>query len=168
MSETWEVAPQAVIDIAEELIIECHEHLSNANIGFLFREKAIVSRGVKTLGKAIKVSDRDKVNSELDFIIWISSEDWFADRENAGSWRRALVDHELCHCRFDESKETYYIRPHDIEEFNEVIERHGIWNHASMKTAIVIQPKLIEIAQKEREGGSVVAVNPDEVENLDE
>lgn len=39
--------------------------------------------------------------------------------------RRALVDHELCHCRLEGDDPE--IVPHDIEEFNVIIQRHGVW-----------------------------------------
>lgn len=45
--------------------------------------------------------------------------------------RRALIDHELCHCIVEEDEETgntkLGMRGHDIEEFNEIVSRHGFW-----------------------------------------
>lgn len=46
------------------------------------------------------------------------------------SQRRALVDHELCHCGVKDpgaDEPEWTLRAHDIEEFKAVIERHGFW-----------------------------------------
>lgn len=40
--------------------------------------------------------------------------------------KRALIDHELCHCLWDVEK-GLYMRTHDVEEFSEIIKRHGLW-----------------------------------------
>ena len=42
----------------------------------------------------------------------------------------ALVDHELCHAVQKVSKDGesgYGMRNHDIEEFSEIVQRHGLW-----------------------------------------
>lgn len=41
--------------------------------------------------------------------------------------RLALVDHELCHFDLDEEKGTPVLRSHDVEEFGEIVKRHGLW-----------------------------------------
>jgi hypothetical protein len=40
--------------------------------------------------------------------------------------QEAVVDHELCHCARDEN--GWYIRDHDVQEFAEIIERHGLYH----------------------------------------
>lgn len=65
----WIKAPESVIHLAEELIREFHEHLQGANIGLVFRATADRSGDKLVLGKAAKVSARDKLYSNLDFIL---------------------------------------------------------------------------------------------------
>jgi hypothetical protein len=43
--------------------------------------------------------------------------------------KRALVDHELTHIEvtLGERDVKYWLRPHDTEEFVEIVQRHGAW-----------------------------------------
>ena len=65
------------------------------------------------------------------FWIELSGEHWYdlSDEQKA-----ALIDHELCHCAVDFPEEKdepmLYMRGHDIEEFEEVVARHGMWTHS--------------------------------------
>lgn len=128
MNEEWIKAPESVLKLADELIALYHEPLLSANIGFVFRATADRSGEKLVLGKAAKVSPRDKVYNNLDFIIWLAQDWWMGILTD--HQRRALLDHELCHCKFDEESETFKIRPHDIEEFQEIIERYGLWDES--------------------------------------
>ncbi|RVT91454.1 hypothetical protein EOD42_22625 [Rhodovarius crocodyli] len=69
------------------------------------------------------------------FILTLDAEFW---EEASERQREALIFHELMHCmqaldkdgepRFDaEGLPVWAIRPHDIEEFNEVVRRYGAW-----------------------------------------
>lgn len=69
--------------------------------------------------------------------------------------RRALVFHELLHAKHATDKEgelrftpegraVWAIRPHDVEEFDDVARRFGAWN-----------PDLLRFAQALRAGGAV-------------
>lgn len=40
--------------------------------------------------------------------------------------RRAVIDHELCHCGLDD-KAQLTLLPHDLEAFNAEVRRHGLW-----------------------------------------
>ncbi|MCU1356411.1 MAG: hypothetical protein JWM89_1829 [Acidimicrobiales bacterium] len=66
------------------------------------------------------------------FVIEIALDTWGIDVEDEGRWglsdeqRVALVDHELHHCQVDEDGRPY-MRPHDIEEFDEILARYGPW-----------------------------------------
>lgn len=73
--------------------------------------------------------------------------------------RAALVDHELCHFTRTKTEEpdpkdprnwiTVYgpaddpdswgIREHDVEEFSEIIERHGLWDTGIESFAAVVR-----------------------------
>ena len=126
MATEWEQVNQEVLDMAERLIERHHEHLQQARIGFLFRSEAPSSNGKATLGKAEKVNSKwtPLLQEELDFAIWLAADYWFDVLDPRQ--KRALLDHELCHCigRPYEWK----IRPHDVEEFAEVVQRHGMWS----------------------------------------
>jgi hypothetical protein len=67
-------------------------------------------------------------DEETAFVITVWENAWekLSDRQ-----RKALIDHELCHCRIEEDERTGkakgVIVGHDIEEFNDVVRRHGHW-----------------------------------------
>lgn len=62
-------------------------------------------------------------------MFWIEiAADLWEDLTNAQ--RIALVDHEICHLHVGETDDGEYemvIREHDVEEFDEVVRRHGLW-----------------------------------------
>lgn len=64
------------------------------------------------------------------FWMEISLEDW---ESLSLRQREALIDHELCHFWLDfpetASEPKLALRSHDIEEFEEIIRRHGIYRH---------------------------------------
>lgn len=149
MPATFELAPE-VERIAREIIatqVE-HEHLRQARILYLFRRGTWVTRGKAVYGKAKKMTGEllyvakqlllhqlnDAEPSEIkrytdakgeiqyDFAIEINRTVWpnLTDIQ-----RRALIDHELCHCLID-YKGNCSIVGHDVEEFASVIRRYGL------------------------------------------
>lgn len=58
----------------------------------------------------------------MDFILVFN---WRVWRRMKGHQRRALVDHELCHCDYGDGGP--YLVEHDLEEFRGVVSRHGDW-----------------------------------------
>lgn len=127
-------APEAQ-RIAEALIPKYHSHLQGIVVRCVLRDKAAKSGGKVVYGKARKVDgltaylaypDEDNLVREF-FILEFARDVWATLSDDS---KRALVDHELCHCSIDiddEGELHLAIRPHDIEEFNEIIERHGMW-----------------------------------------
>lgn len=117
-------------DIAAELIPEVHPHLRSARILYLFTTQTQKKCDAIVLGKAKKLSALQKflssglesVTDGHDFILQFDVNEW---KDLTQAQRRALVDHELCHCSIGES--GWKLRGHDIEEFRAVIERHGDW-----------------------------------------
>lgn len=145
-------ADSSVIAMANELINKYHTILKHANIGILFKDEAPVNKGKTTLGKAVKVSDRMKVYTGLDFIIWLAWDEW----ERMDDARRyAQLDHELCHCVMGTN--GWAIRPHDIEEFTAVIERHGFYTGALWTVERIARGEQLPLFEP---SGSVVAVEP--------
>ena len=134
---------QPVERIAEQLIRRHHRHLLDVPIRYLFRDKAVVSRGRVVLGKARKVSGlaahlvhlvrKDEPPDQVEFfVIEIARDGWEGLTE---AQRAALVDHELCHLGVDipddaTSDRKLVLRGHDLEEFAAVVERHGMWRPA--------------------------------------
>lgn len=123
MTTVWTEVNQEVLMIADEIINRYHPELLEAKVGFIFRDTAQTSNGRKILGAAQKVQDKFKLYLDLDFIIWLAWEEW---QTLTHKQKRALVDHELCHCQMVEDQPK--MRPHDLEEFRCIIERYGLWN----------------------------------------
>lgn len=135
----WRARP--VEEVAEKLIAEHHDHLSGVPIRYLFREPTAKSKGRLVFGKARKVGGLNAhlvalaVDEELGddppdfFVVEIAAQVWEALNEQQ---RVALVDHELCHFDVEEPEDVDEDRKlrivgHDLEEFTEVVQRHGLW-----------------------------------------
>lgn len=168
MATEWEVAPQEVIDLAEKLIEKHHPKLRSARIGILFRSEAPIRNGKLTLGKASKVTPRWKplLEEPLDFVIWLAADVWLDELDSRQ--RKALLDHELCHCTLGDNGWT--TRPHDIEEFNEILERYGPWRDDLRRTVKAIdtyQMRLgLEVSDmikgaSDQQIGKVLALDPE-------
>ena len=126
--------------IMEELIENHHSHLKDAKIviawRFGWRPDA---DGRLCLGSAKKGSDLDRSMHGYDFVVLLNHEAW-----NKGGLddkgHQAVLDHQLCHCQVavdtngepkaDEKGRTCYrLRKHDIEEYLDVVNRHGLHTH---------------------------------------
>jgi hypothetical protein len=135
MPAEWAQAPQSIIDLARKIIRDHHPDLEDAGIGFLLRSEASTSQGRTVWAKAGKVDAKLKpyletVYGEMHFVIWIAADVWAALNEEQ---RRALIDHELCHLRFENGEPS--LVGHDFEEFTCIVERYGLWNHALLGSA---------------------------------
>lgn len=131
----YRLAPE-VARIASELIAEHHKHLAPIRIEYVLGEKVPESGGKEIWGRARKITglgaffsaDEQPENwsEEPDpfFVIEIAKPIWDKLEEPG---RRALVDHELMHCGVNADKGTLQILPHYIEEFPQIIRRHGLW-----------------------------------------
>jgi hypothetical protein len=140
-------------DLMNELISNHHHHLIDANIAIAWRYGWKEDQDGRTkLGQAKKLSDLDRElrtedGKEIDLVILLNFEAWnradFKEKHQS-----ALIDHELCHFQVavDEDGEfkldsrgraVYRIRGHDVEEFTEIVSRHGIWKNDLEKFARV-------------------------------
>lgn len=166
MATEYSEVDQEVLDLARMIMQQYHTDLLQAKIGFIFRAEAPKQNGRWTLGKAQKVSDKDKMFNSLDFIIWIAEDRW---KDASPLQRRALIDHELCHCRFLDGEAR--MRPHDFEEFYEIIQRYGFWNKGLQSAAPIfeeaLQKEFPEFLQVVRQG-SLVALKPDQAVLVEE
>ena len=129
---------------------EKFEHLrhGNASVLFLMRRDEVVKNHRRILGTMnlprfqgslgpLASWARAKLFGEVpDFIMILDAEWW---TQATPLQREALVFHELLHAdhmldkegepRFDdEGNPIWGLRGHDIEEFNDVVERYGAWS----------------------------------------
>ncbi len=161
MPVTWDYVPQSVIDIAQDIIRQYHKDLVDARIGFVFRSEASASGGKMVIGNCSTVPPKFKVRLELDYLIWIAQPTWdILDTMQ----RRALIDHELCHCDYDGDKAS--TRAHDIEEFGCILERYGLWKSDLFMLQESLQ-KAIQLPLPISKSGGVVAMNPSLMSRID-
>lgn len=140
-----------VAAVADELIanIDDHAHLRGVRIEYVFLDKAPTHGGKTVLGRARKVGGLGAVFADKKhhagnvteaprpfFVIEVAEPVWHHLDDDR---RRALVDHELMHCRTDRNEDTgepiLKIRPHDFEEFAAILRRHGLWTAAAESAA---------------------------------
>ncbi|MCW8129609.1 MAG: hypothetical protein KIS92_04415 [Planctomycetota bacterium] len=105
--------------------------------------------GRQILGQCRRVTELDRQLHGFDFVILVH-EIVLDNKETFGvKLLRALIDHELCHCsvsvdedgqvKKDETgKPVYRIRKHDLEEFREIVKRHGLYKNDLAHFARVI------------------------------
>jgi hypothetical protein len=117
-----------------------HEDLSQTNVrialAWATSWKADVD-GRLTLGKCKKATDLDRELAPYDFVILLNQDFWQNGRVTDAQ-RQALLDHELMHaaCVYDEQgtikvdergRTCYRVRKHDLEEFADIVTRHGCY-----------------------------------------
>lgn len=156
MSE-WNEAPPEVIEMAQTIIAEHHKDIRRANIAFVMKsDEKFKLKPHQKWAVAAKIPSKYDALIDYDFLIWIQEEIW---RMLDPDQRRALIDHELCHCGFNDNDEPAII-PHDFEEFSCVIERHGLWRKSlkamGMAASSYIQEEL-KMAETKIEISSSVA-----------
>lgn len=133
---TYFTKADAPAKIAKKLIPKHHKHLEDKLIVYVFRDDMPKKNGKLVLGRA-------KIVSGLNAWLYNGSPEPFHMIEFTEEWwkrasedqREALVDHELCHLEIEltpdedtgELIEKPKIRAHDVEEFTEILDRHGLW-----------------------------------------
>jgi hypothetical protein len=127
--------------ILREIRNKFHKDLDQAKIALAWRKKLKADKdGHLTLGKCVKASDLSRALAPFaDFVILLNREVW-RDMDFTDKKKKALIDHELCHAapvfnKFghqaydEEGRAIWRMRRHDIEEFTEIVERHGFYKH---------------------------------------
>lgn len=103
---------------------------SHVNIIYLESDKPKTSKGKYVYGCCEKVQDKNRLFIDADFLITIYTENTknFSEKQI-----ETLLKHELLHIgisrnddMFDEVEESYYIAPHDVEDFRCIIDQHGL------------------------------------------
>jgi len=120
--------------LADRIIKKDRNELECLKIAYMFREEAAVTAGKVIVGRCIRVDDRNWALHSYDVLIEIARDVW---AEAIEDYRNAVMDHELGHIggaeggAFDQDNKgrwKIYIKYHDIEEFTEVLERHGAYH----------------------------------------
>ena len=124
--------------ILDKLVGNFHSHLAEAAIALAWKRGwSENADGQVKLGQCKKGSDLDKTMHGFDFVILLN-EGWVNDKATTRPQIEALIDHELCHAsiavgadgepkEYEDGKPVYRVRRHDIEEFAEIVERHGMY-----------------------------------------
>ena len=78
------------------------------------------------MGKMKKASPIETCLSEAEFFLIIDEVTW---KSISVKQKMALIDHELCHLEeiTKEDGPKWVLRTHSVEEFTEILERHGAW-----------------------------------------
>lgn len=133
----YEISTPEVEKIAKKIIEDHREDLKILNLRFIFRPEAPISDQHVIAGMTVKTDDRNWALHKHDFLIEIAKDVW---DEAEDDFKVALVDHELGHVgihydddgqpKMDEKSGRIrtYCRRHDIEEFEDVLARHGAYH----------------------------------------
>lgn len=124
--------------LMEEIVAAHHPRLEGAKIAIAWKfGKRADADGRIWLGQMKKGNDLDRTMHGFDGVLLLNHEVWnSADFSEAQM--RALIDHDLCHLDVvtdtngepkldEEGRKVYRIRKHDVEEFLEIVARHGCW-----------------------------------------
>ena len=140
---------EVILDPAGPVHNPDHNHLSDADIGFLWATAENTSKGKRVIGMAEipqgsgdkwKRARRDQQLREWfgdvpDFVITLDA--YFCEQASDIEFL-ALVEHELYHCAQEEDEfgspkfnnvtglPSWKIRGHDVEEFVGVVRRYGV------------------------------------------
>lgn len=121
LSEPWR-------ELAEELIAAdgrlAHIRESDVSIGYLVSDRERVSQGREVYGECEKVPGKYRWAIPYDFTIVVYEPNTCRFNEEQ---RRILMLHELLHIGIERDgyEERYSIRPHDVEDFETILEAHG-------------------------------------------
>lgn len=113
-------------EIAEEIIKEKRKDILalGISIGFITSNKEKKHGRTKlVLGECQKVSDLQRVFCPYDFLIIIYEVNCIG---LSNDQMKILIWHELEHIGVDPKNGEFYVKPHDVEEFDDIINAHGI------------------------------------------
>ena len=144
------VAGHPLYTLLDELVYAHHDDLKVAKIALawcLAWQPDVDGR--VTLGQCKRASDLDRELAAFDFVILLRRAFW-RNEQVTDAQRRALLDHELCHCARAQDKHgdpavdergrpVWRTRRHNVEEFAEVVERHGMWTGDLERVAIALR-----------------------------
>ena len=131
MARTYSIADK-VKRIAESKVIPSwHPEIAQLKIKYLFTDE-MFDKNRELLAKIKKASGLELFLSECSLLLMVNYPAW--ERMDAKQ-RLALIDHELCHVKVDVDKAgqvSFKMVSHDVEEFEAVVKRHGLWKRDLM------------------------------------
>lgn len=125
-------------ELLSEIRAEQHFDIAEAKIALAWKKGTKPNADGKiVLGRCVKATDLQRELVDYDFVILLNQEYW-EDPAFDRAKKLALLDHELCHAAraldsdgepMIDSKQrpVWRVRGHDVEEFEEIVTRHGIW-----------------------------------------
>jgi hypothetical protein len=133
-------APGEVLKLAQDVIDECHEHLLEAVIMWLFTTSKRTRGGHVVLGTSSRTNPLQRYLSSIgmvssvpaDYIVLLDEKRW---QRALATQRVALLDHLCCtmiqketvNKRSGEITKSWATVGPDVTEFSGVIRRRGIW-----------------------------------------
>lgn len=121
LSEEYTELAADLIETVPEL-----EHLRGAEvtIGYLWSDRKKKSHGMTVYGECEKVPDKLKWCVPFDFLVVIYDQNCADMSEEK---LKILLIHELMHVGIEEKENAprYYIRPHDTQDFRQILETYG-------------------------------------------
>ena len=117
--------------VCERLIENFYPFLQGATVvcilrsSFFIDDKKCVARIEKISGLKAFLWTKQDGSQDQFFLIQLVAPLWNELKEPQ---QIAVLDHELCHIEADEETGFLALRKHTIEEFPEIVERHGAWH----------------------------------------
>lgn len=153
----------------QDLIERIHPGLNVLKIVFLFRDKASHAQGRIVPARTRRCEDRDRQLHGADFIIEVAREVWDQTDQR---FREAILDHELTSfgavCdeegvaqKSEDGRVKTFSRKPDIQEFTEVMERHGAYH-------VELRAFLTKLEEREEEKVESQDTEPAETENVED
>lgn len=121
----YQALPEAQ-DICRKLVMQWHGHLADAYVlvvgkpGPSPRPKAAWTKRATPMDKFLLA----KAGERADYLIVVMLDQWAAWTPKQ---KEIVLDHELTHCSGRNERGLWALRDHDVEEFTEILERHGAW-----------------------------------------
>lgn len=121
---------EAAETLAKGLISKHHHEIASARIKYLCRNKASKKNGKLVAGNVYKMAGKFEFLAQCDFVMEIALEVW---NDLNVRQRQALIDHLLAKCQGEEDetsgKMKWKVISPPVQEFPEIVERNGLWNH---------------------------------------
>lgn len=150
----WERRPD-VESVVEYCVQRWHRHLEGATVVALGRPTPGKKLGREVWASLKIASPKERAlwseeSEDIDYVLVVAVSVW---NRIPAETRIALVDHELCHAAgWDAEAEAWLVRGHDVEEFGQVVERHGAWQEtlrAFIETAQRVQLPQLSLRMEE-------------------
>lgn len=152
MATEFSPAPQEVIDIAERLLPD-HPYLDELGLGFIMRDEAAISKGVKVLAKVYKPPTwADAFDLDYDYIVELPADIW---NHLVSHQREAMVDYALSCIKPEIGNNglTYKLVSPDVQGFRSNMERYGLWwPGAEAANSAFVKASQIELPGVARQG----------------